>query len=63
MNGKENQPIRDAAKAAGIPLWRIAAAIGISEPTIIRWLRVPLSENKERRILEAIATLGKEVTQ
>ena len=57
---KENQAVRMAAKSAGIPLWKVAAAIGISEPTIIRWLREPLTVEKEARILSAIASLSKE---
>lgn len=57
---KENQAVRKAAKSAGVPLWKVAAAIGVSEPTIIRWLRVPLQEEKEARILSAIASLAKE---
>lgn len=58
---KENQTVRKAAKSAGVPLWKIAATIGVSEPTIIRWLRVPLPEEKEVRILSAIASLAREV--
>lgn len=57
---RENAKIREAARAANIPLWKIAAAIGISEPTMTRWLRVPLSRERENRIAEAIAQLGKE---
>ncbi|MDE6997348.1 MAG: hypothetical protein K2P04_05670 [Oscillospiraceae bacterium] len=57
---KENQSVRKAAKSAGVPLWKVAAAIGVSEPTIIRWLRVPLQEEKEARILSAIASLERE---
>lgn len=53
----ENRTVRDAAKAAKIPLWKIAAAIHVSEPTLIRWLRFPLSAEKEQRILTAIATI------
>ena len=58
--GQENQKVRRAARAAGIPLWRIAATIGVSEPTLTRWLRVQLSEDKEQRIMEAIASLERE---
>lgn len=54
---KENHAVRKAAKEAGVPLWKCAQQIGISEPTLIRWLRVPLSPEKERRIMEAIAAL------
>ena len=54
---RENENIRKAARTAGIPLWRVAATIGVSEPTLIRWLRFPLPEEKEARIMEAISRL------
>lgn len=57
---KENGVVRAAARVAGVPLWRVAAAIGVSEPTLTRWLRVPLPEDKERRIMAAIAALEQE---
>lgn len=57
---KENQAVRRAARSAGVPLWRVAAAIGVSEPTLTRWLRVPLPEDKEKRVMAAIATLEQE---
>ena len=56
----ENLSLRQRAKSAGIPFWKIASCIGISEPTITRWLRVPLSCSKEKLILEAISKLEKE---
>lgn len=59
---KENQTVRRAARVAGVPLWRVAAAIGVSEPTLTRWLRVPLPEDKERRVMEAITELSKGVS-
>lgn len=58
---KENQKIRKAAREAGVPLWKIASAIGVSEPTFMRWMRFPLPEDKEARIMDAISTLEKEV--
>lgn len=57
---KENEKVRSSARIARVPLWRIAAAIGISEPTLTRWLRFPLPEEKEKRIMTAIAELAKE---
>lgn len=54
----ENEGIRKLAKANGIPLWRIAHEIGVSEPTLTRWLRFPLSEERERQILAAIDELS-----
>ena len=56
----ENLFLRQRAKKEGIPLWKIAASIGISEPTFTRWLRFPLSEDKERQVFEAISKLERE---
>lgn len=58
---QENKTVRRAARSAGVPLWRVAAAVGVSEPTLTRWLRVPLTEDKEKRIMAAIYNLAKEV--
>lgn len=57
---KENESVRRAARIAGVPLWKVAAEIGVSEPTLTRWLRVPLSQEKETRIMAAIAALEQE---
>ena len=53
----ENLDVRKAARAAGVTLWRIAAEVGVSEPTLQRWMRFPLPEDKRERILAAIAKL------
>ena len=53
----ENIEIKRAARAAKIPLWRVANEIGVSEATMTRWLRTPLPIEKERRVLDAIARL------
>lgn len=54
-----NENIRRAARAAGIPLWKIAVSLGISEPTLTRWLRLPLPADREERILRVIADIEK----
>ena len=58
---KENERVRKAARMAGVPLWKVAASIGVSEPTFMRRMRFPLPEEKETRIMEAISALEKEV--
>lgn len=57
MTDKANAGIRRAARAAAVPFWKIAAAVGVSEPTLIRWLRFPLPEDKEQLIMDAISKL------
>lgn len=56
---KANQMIRDAAKKKGVKHWQIAEYLGISEPTITRWLRVSLSPDREKAILDAIEAIRK----
>lgn len=58
---KANQKVRDAAKKHNVKHWQIAAHLGISEPTIVRWLRVPLSPEKEQTLLAVIEEIAKEV--
>ena len=58
-----NANIRKTAKAVGVPFWRIAVALGISEPTMTRWIRFPLSEEREAEILSIIEALSKEDVQ
>lgn len=57
---KANQTIREAAKRKSVKHWQIAEYLGISEPTIMRWLRVPLSPEREKAVMEAIEALAKE---
>ena len=59
---KANQTIRDVAKRKGIKHWQIAEYLGISEPTIVRWLRVNLSPERKKAILDAIEAIAKEET-
>jgi transposase len=56
-----NKEVRDAAKEKGVSLWQIAQHLGISEPTMTRWLRTDLSAGKKEVILEAIDQIAKEV--
>lgn len=60
---KENNHIRRAARVAGVPLWAVAAELDISEPTLMRWLRVPLPQDRENQVMAAIDHLAKEAGQ
>ena len=51
---KNNEDIRDIARKKGVAFWRIAREIGVSETTVIRWLRLELTPEKKERILEAL---------
>ena len=56
----KNLELRKAAKAAGIPLWRIADAIGDGEATMTRKLRLELPENEKKQLLNLIKQLARE---
>lgn len=55
-----NADVRTAAKNAGVFLYQIAAAMGISEPTMTRKLRFELSDNEKKPIYEAIERIRTE---
>lgn len=56
----KNLDLRKSAKAAGIPLWRIADAIGVGEATMTRKLRHELPENEKKQLLNLIKQLARE---
>lgn len=49
-----NADVRTVAKKAGVFLYQVAAAMGISEPTMTRKLRFELSDKEKESIFEAI---------
>ena len=53
-----NKEVRKAARIADIPMWKIAMVLGISEPTIFRWLRTELPEDKKEAMMAAITKLA-----
>lgn len=52
-----NLELRRLAKAEGIPLWRIAEVLKISEPTMTRKLRRELSDEEKVEVSEIIQRL------
>ena len=56
----KNLDLRKSAKAAGIPLWRIADAIGVGEATMTRKLRHELPEKEKQQMFGIIEQLAKE---
>ena len=50
-----NEKIRQEMKNNGVMQWQVAKLIGITESTLIRWLRDdPLPEEHRRKIEKAI---------
>lgn len=53
----QNRDIRLYARANDVPLWKIASAMKISEPTISRRLRQELSQEEKAEIRVIIEKL------
>lgn len=49
-----NERIRKELKSNGMFLWQVAKVLGVSESTLIRWMREELPENKQKEILNII---------
>ena len=58
---KKNQKIRNATKEAGLKLWQVARAYGMTESSFSRMLREELPEDVQTAILEIILLLKKRV--
>lgn len=57
---KANLDVRECAKKAGVYLWQIATAIGVSEPTFNRRMRVEMPENEKEQVKKVISHLEAE---
>lgn len=51
---QRNTDVRRAIAEAGLHHWELAEKLGISENTLVRWLRYQLPEEKKRLILDTI---------
>ena len=54
-----NKIIREELKARGVRHWELAAALGVSEQTLVRWLRFELSEERQLDMLMKIEEIAK----
>lgn len=55
---ERNQEIRNAKN--GIPNWMIAERLGVSEQTLLRWLRAEMKPSQKAQIMAIIAVLQSE---
>ena len=56
---KENMIIREELKTRGVRHWELAHELGVSEQTLVRWLRFEMDEDKQMDMLETIETIAK----
>lgn len=54
-----NTAIKKEIQSKGLKQWQVAEAIGVSERTLIVWLRTELSPEREKQIRDAIERLSR----
>ena len=50
----QDKDLRDAIRIANVRQWEVAEAIGISEMSMVKWLRRELPVDKKMRVQEGI---------
>ena len=53
-----NTIIREELKARGVRHWELAHELGVSEQTLVRWLRFEMDEDKQMDMLEKIEAIA-----
>lgn len=53
-----NKDLRTYAKEKGICLWQVAQALGISEPTMTRRMRLELSQQDKQAMRDIVDALA-----
>lgn len=54
MRQQANLEVRSIMKEKKIFQWQVAVEMGISDVTLVRWLRLPLSDEKKAMVMKAI---------
>ena len=52
-----NKDLRDEFRIANVRQWEVAEAMGISEMTLVKWLRRELPEDKKNLVRKAVQKL------
>lgn len=50
-----NRDLRDEMRIANVRQWEVAEAIGVSEMTMVKWLRKELDDSKKALVREGIS--------
>lgn len=58
-----NKDLRDEMRIANVRQWEVAEAIGISEMTMVKWLRRELDDSKKVLIREGISKVAQQYKQ
>ncbi|MBQ6592532.1 MAG: hypothetical protein IJH98_06545 [Solobacterium sp.] len=54
MESKNNMPVRDCARIANVPMYKVADLMGISESTLTKKMRYEWPPEEQRRVIQLI---------
>ena len=58
-----NRDLRDEMRIANVRQWEVADAIGISEMTMVKWLRKELDDSKKALVRKGISMAAQQHKQ
>lgn len=58
-----NKDLRDEMRIANVRQWEVADAIGISEMTMVKWLRKELDDSKKALVRKGISMAAQQHKQ
>lgn len=58
-----NKDLRDEMRIANVRQWEVAEAIGISEMTMVKWLRRELDDTKKALVRKGISKVAQQHQQ
>ena len=54
-----NKIVREELKSRGVRHWELAHELGVSEQTLVRWLRFELDEDRQLDMLMKVEAIAK----
>ena len=54
-----NKIVREEMKSRGVRHWELAHELGVSEQTLVRWLRFELDEDRQLDMLTKVEEIAK----
>jgi len=60
MRAKANLEVRSIMKEKKIFQWQVAVELGVTDATFVKWLRLPLSDEKKEMVMKAIDKAAKQ---
>lgn len=55
---ENNEIVKKLIRDRGLKQWKVAEQAGVSEQTLVRWLRTRMSSERELRVVNAVAALS-----